>query len=141
MPRQTFDIKEFKYGVISSMDEEDIPPESASDSLNVDGDVGEGILQGIPADVEYQTAGSAALTNVKMGEFIEDGGIYYFVYWDDSDNKIKVIKDFYGVKTKEEITKFTSSLVAYLGSESVFDTAGISIGIITPGLVCFFICK
>ena len=94
MPRQTFDIKEFKYGIISSMDEEDIPPESASDSLNVDGDVGEGILQGIPADVEYQTTGDVALTNIRLGELIEDSDIYYAIYHDSSANKITGIKNF-----------------------------------------------
>jgi len=119
MPRQIFDIKGFNYGIISSLDEEDIPQEAASNSLNVDGDVGEGILQGIPLDVEKtidtNNDGSAvdALVTVKMGEFIEDEGIYYFVYFDATDNKLKVIKNFYGaVPIREELVSYTSTLAS-----------------------------
>jgi len=121
MPRQHFDIRGFNYGIISSLDEEDIPEESASSSLNIDGDAGEGILQGIPTDniklIDVNRDGDLldvgdVLTNVTMGEFIEDDGIYYFVYWDKSDSKLKVIKDFYGaLPIKEELLKYTSSLV------------------------------
>lgn len=95
MPRQVFDIKDFQYGIISSMDEEDIPSDSASDSLNVDGDVGEGILRGIPVDQAFYTAGDVALVDARLGEMIEDGGIYYLIYHDKNADKIIGIKDFY----------------------------------------------
>jgi len=140
--RQTLDIEEFKYGIISSVDEENIPSESASDSLNIDGDVGEGILRGIPTDVEKlidsDNDGTAddALTNVKMGEFIEDAGIYYFVYWDDTDDKLKVIKDFYGTTPiREELLAYTSGLsdpvtnAVVLGSQLSFTKENKSIRI------------
>ncbi|MGV8131628.1 MAG: hypothetical protein ACP5N7_06030 [Candidatus Pacearchaeota archaeon] len=127
MPRDIFDIKSFKYGIISALDEEDIPPESASDSLNVDGDAGEGVLQGIPTAVEklidsdLDATVDDALTNVKLGEFIENNGIYYFIYWDDSDNKLKVIKDFYGTTPiREEITTYDDKTAITLGSNLTF---------------------
>lgn len=109
MPRQTFDIKEFKYGVISSLDEEDISPESASDSLNVDGDVGEGILRGIPSDTEFlvDSDGDASVDdsigNIRLGEFIENDGTYYLIYHDTSDDKIKSINDFNSTRTISEL--------------------------------------
>lgn len=110
MSRQVFDIKDFKYGVISSIDEEDIPSESASDSLNVDGDSAEGILRGIPSDTQYlidsdaDAAADDALVDVRLGEFIEDNGTYYFIYHDSNANTISIIKDFYGaVPIKETL--------------------------------------
>ena len=49
MPRINLDLKDFG-GVICSPDTEDIAVNAASASLNVDGDVGEGILKGIPTN-------------------------------------------------------------------------------------------
>jgi len=95
MSRQVFDIKEFNYGIISSVDAEDIPPESASDSLNVDGDVGEGILRGIPTDAEYLTNGNTSLVDVRLGELIEHDNVYSLFYHDANANKIIGIKDFH----------------------------------------------
>jgi hypothetical protein len=80
--RESLDIRDFKYGVISSVDEEDIPSEAASDNLNIDGDAGEGRLQGIPTDIEKQydsdKSGSvdAAIIDIKSGTLIEDNGTY-----------------------------------------------------------------
>jgi len=110
MPRQTFDIKEFKYGVISALDEEDIPPESASDNLNVDGDSAEGILRGIPYDTELlvdtDIDGTAddSIGNIRLGEFIEHNGTYDLIYHDSDANKICAICDFYGTPQKLDIT-------------------------------------
>jgi len=110
MPRQTFDIKEFKYGVISALDEEDIPPESASDSLNIDGDVGEGVLQGIATDTEYQAPTGSALVNVRLGEFIEHDGIYDLIYHDKNVNTISVVTDFYNTNSEKKKLDLISSL-------------------------------
>lgn len=99
MPRQIVEIPKFNYGVISAVDAQDIPIEAASDNLNIDGDAGEGRLQGIPTDTEYQTSGSTALTNVKLGEFIENNGTYDFIYHNANTDKIIKITDFYGTKT------------------------------------------
>ena len=104
MPRQTFNIKNFNQGIISALDEEDIPQEAASDSLNIDGDVGQGILQGIPIDTEFlvdsDQDGSVddSIGNIKLGEFIEKDGDYDLIYHDSSANKIKTIVDFEGDK-------------------------------------------
>lgn len=109
MSRQVFDIKDFKYGVISSIDEEDIPSESASDSLNVDGDSAEGILRGIPADTEKlidtgdaDTTVDDALVDVRLGEMLETGGVYTLVYHDSNANKISTIQDFYGTTPTQD---------------------------------------
>lgn len=102
MPREIFDIKSFDYGIISSVDEEDIPAESASDSLNIDGDVGEGILRGIPADSEYKidadndAAADDSIADIRLGEFIENNGLYDLIYHDSNANKIIGVKNFYG---------------------------------------------
>ena len=117
MPRQSSGIRDFKYGVISSVDEEDIPIESASDNLNVDGDVGEGILRGIPADTEKLIdTGDAdldvddALVSVRLGEMLEDEGTYTLIYHDSANNKISSVQDFYGaVPTQDDILTTTVS--------------------------------
>ena len=113
MPRKVFDIKDFKYGVISSVDEEDIPPEAASDSLNVDGDVGEGILQGIPVDIEL-TVASASIAYIRQGEFIEHDGIYDLIYHDAQNDTISVITDFYGTTYQKKL-----NIISSLSSDNV----------------------
>ena len=112
MPRQVFDIEKFNNGIISAVDAEDLPPESASDSLNVDGDAGEGKLQGIPTDVVFEAPTGSALTNVKLGEFIEENGIYDFIYHDQSANTISVIVDFYDTNSTKKKLNIISSLTS-----------------------------
>ena len=114
MPRQSENIKEFKYGVISSVDEQDIPIESASNSLNVDGDVGEGILRGIPTDVEFKAPTGSDIPYIKQGQFIEHDGIYDLIYHDAQNNTISVITDFYGTTYKKKL-----NIISSLSSDNV----------------------
>ena len=114
MPRKSENIKEFKYGVISSVDEQDIPIESASNSLNVDGDVGEGILRGIPTDVEFKAPTGSDIPYIKQGQFIEHDGIYDLIYHDAQNNTISVITDFYGTTYKKKL-----NIISSLSSDSV----------------------
>ena len=119
MPRNSLDISEFKYGIISAVDEEDIPQESASDSLNVDGDVGEGILRGIPTDSEYKidsdadAAADDSIADIRLGEFIEDSGTYHLIYHDSNNNKIIGVKNFYGaLPIKEDLVASVADTVS-----------------------------
>jgi len=120
--RETSVIKEFKYGIISSLDAEDIPQESASDSLNVDGDVGEGILRGIPTDTEILIDSDLdgtiddAIAYIKQGEFIEHDGIYDLIYHDSYNNTISVITDFYGTTAAN---KRKLNIISSLSSDNV----------------------
>lgn len=122
MPRQLFDIRGFNYGIISSLDEEDIPEESASSSLNIDGDAGEGILQGIPADnillIDSNLEGDIddAIGYISQGKLIEDNGIYDLIYHDSFNNTISAITDFYGTTAS---TKRKFNLVSSLTSDNV----------------------
>ena len=117
MPRNVFDIKDFKYGVISSVDEEDIHPESASDSLNVDGDVGEGILRGIPSDTAYQVPTTTDVADITRGVLIENGGYYDLIYHDANANTLNAICDFYD--TNANVTTKKLALVSSLTSDKV----------------------
>ena len=98
MPRQTAQIRNFNQGIISAIDDKDIPIESASDSLNIDGDVAQGILQGIPTDVTFTTNGSATIGNIRLGEFIENDTLYDLIYHDSSANSVRAIVDFHSSK-------------------------------------------
>lgn len=128
MPRNSLDIKEFKYGIISAVDEEDIAQESASDSLNVDGDVGEGILRGIPTDSEYKidsdgdAAADDSIADIRLGEFIENGGLYDLIYHDSNANKLIGVKNFYGalpIKQDLATTNISDNTSIVLDKKSV----------------------
>lgn len=112
--RNSLDIRNF-LGIISSTDESDIPDNCATDSLNIDGDVAEGILQSIPTDVADQI-NSNNYGNISAGEFIEINNVYYLIYHDKANNKISVICDFYNTeglkKQLDLITGLTSTNVS-----------------------------
>ena len=133
MPRKVFDIPEFKYGIISAVDEEDIPPEAASDSLNIDGDVGEGILRGIPSDTELTVdivrdgTANESLAYVRSGRFIEHGGIYDLIYHDSYANKINAICDFYG--TPQKLTDLTPSVTIEDSTTIIANNKQVYIGV------------
>ena len=103
MPRETFDIRSFNLGIISNADAEDIPANSASDSVNIDGDAPEGLLKGIPIDVEFLTSGSVALGNVRLGAMIESAGKYDLIYHDSSADKIIGISDFHSANVSDRV--------------------------------------
>ena len=94
MPRESFDIKLFNKGLVSSVDAEDIPVDSASYSENIDGDAVEGRLQGIPA---YTTKFSDKGLYVGKSAWVRrDTGEYDLIYDDRNGANIKAISDFYG---------------------------------------------
>lgn len=93
MYRVTQDIRAFNYGTITAIDNKDIPLDAAADSLNIDGTI-DGILKGIPTDTEL-LINSSSIGKIKIGEFIEQDGVYDLIYNDSYDGKIYAIVDFY----------------------------------------------
>lgn len=101
MPRETLDIKLFNYGIYSKPDAQDIPLESASDSDNVDGDLYEGRLGGIPANANFTTYGWDALNYAWLKR---NNGKWDLVYNSgDTIHAIQAILDFYGTPAQSSL--------------------------------------
>lgn len=106
MPRESFDIKLFNKGIISSVDAEDIPVDSASYSENIDGDAVEGRLQGIPASTtKFSDKG---LYVGKSAWIRRDTGEYDLIYDDRNGANIKAISNFYTAGSETESTPISS---------------------------------
>ena len=59
MPKQSYEIKDFRFGIMSNpSDERDIPEGAASVSLNIDPEH-TGNLRGITEDMEFKQSGFA----------------------------------------------------------------------------------
>lgn len=103
MPRETLDIKLFNYGIYSKPDAQDIPLESASDSDNVDGDLYEGKLGGIPANDTDYTA--YAWNAVNYSWLKRNNGKWDLIYNSgDTIHAIFGVLDFYGTKASSSIS-------------------------------------
>lgn len=114
MPRETLDIRLFNHGIYSRPDAQDIPLESASDSDNVDGDLYEGKLGGIPESDTTRTLGFDAFNYAWIKR---TNGLWDLVYATDAagSSAIKVIKDFYNASPTASATTlsvFGTSLVS-----------------------------
>lgn len=99
MPRQTLDIKTFQYGIFSRPDAQDIPLESASDSNNVDGDMLEGKLGGVPEtqNTSLRTVGFDAINYAWIKRHSGSSVVWDLIYnTGDTSNTVKGITDFYG---------------------------------------------
>jgi len=97
--RETIDIRTFG-GIITVVDQEDIPAEAASYSLNVDCEA-EGKLQGISGPTAVSiTSGDGA--NIKRGAWINNDQ-FDFIYYDSEEDKIKAITDFHGTPTASDL--------------------------------------
>src|SRR5574343_1577887 len=101
MPTSTFDIPVFSEGLVTSVDQQDIPASAASYSENIDGDAVEGRLQGIPGSTVKSSTGS--IENMGKNAFIRrDDGKYDLVY-NNGTTDIRVLSDFYGTPADSQV--------------------------------------
>lgn len=91
MPRDQFDIKMFDKGLITFAEQQDIPPESASYSENIDGDAVMGRLQGIPG---FTSKSTDAVKSMGLNSWVTRADDKYdLIYTDGTD--IRAVQDFY----------------------------------------------
>ena len=124
MPTETFDIKVFSDGLVTAIDQEDIPKSAASYSENIDGDAVEGRLQGIP---NYTTKSTdAELKNMGKNAWIRrDTGEHDLIYTDGTD--IRAVQDFYNNSPTE-----SQIIAGVVGTSFITQNKAVHIG--TGGL-------
>ena len=66
MPKELFEMRSFHAGTITTPDQEDIPNEAASYSLNLDSVSEQGVLKGIPGDRTLSTSGTTRVYDIGL---------------------------------------------------------------------------
>ena len=114
---EPINIRLFNKGTVTAPDAEDISLESSSDALNVEPDITDGKLRGIPTNGDAYTANSVQIPDVRLGEFIENNGVFDFIYHDKSDGTannrhISAITNFYGAEGSRVLSDLITSNVS-----------------------------
>lgn len=119
MPNETINLRRFNVGTITNPDAEDINLESASDSLNVDGDLNDGKLRAIPtnsATGAYQANGNVEIVNVRLAAFIQKDNLitpqYDLIYHDALDEDITAVTDFYDTEANRTLTDLITTNIS-----------------------------
>ena len=129
MPKELKEISTFVTGTITTSSSSDIPDDAASYSLNIDSVTQDGVLKGVPTDKILQDdtpdgGGSAVNLSVNANELtvFDDDDKQKIVYYDPTDDKIKIISNIYDTSTAGSFTD--SMAVSNLSSsgESVTGT-------------------
>jgi hypothetical protein len=94
MPRNKLVIERFNAGIITAVSKEDLPPDAASVSTDVDNASELGILRGRHGDSEFSD--TMGLNAVSHGWITRDGGERDLVYLDGANGSLKLLTDFYG---------------------------------------------
>jgi len=95
--KSTQNVERFDEGIISSVDEKDIPDEAASWSFDVDGETEPGKLIGRFDDTLVTANSAAAIKSAKCNTFLTNSDkTQDLVYYNGYDGKIQTITDFYG---------------------------------------------
>ena len=100
MPKELFEIRNFTKGIVSTPSEEDIPPNAATYSLNVEPNAIDGKLSGRKSDTAKAIVG---LTAVQSSAFVDSSisGKKDLIYYDGND--INKVEDFYDNPVEEKI--------------------------------------
>ena len=93
MPKELFEIKAFNRGTISSPSEEDIPPEAAAHSINIDPSATDGMLQAVKEDIANPGAITAGNGGDNSLEFIGDTLVSY-KFVSSGSGKIRATDDY-----------------------------------------------
>ena len=110
MPRLKFPINKFRNGTATSMSDRDAPPESPVESHNVDPTVESGTLTALQEDDilvinNEEKRGWACKDDITIGNLeeveahidkmgiIDDNGTHRLVFYNDTTNTIKTIKN------------------------------------------------
>lgn len=130
MPRNNLLIKVFDKGIMSAIDNADIPDNAASSSKNIEGDAELGVLRSVNGNLNV---GSYANRADEHGFLKRADNKYDLFYRRQDDNVIRVVTDFYGLTPSDTYPSYSgigtgSFLTA--GSNATFQSSayGIHIG-------------
>ena len=125
---EQLDIKLFDKGLVTSVEQGDLPIDSAAYSENIDS-TANGLLRGIPASSAKTIVGGDTGKNIKKSAWLRrDTGEYDLVF--SNGTEIRAITDFYGSAPTESsaiLTTPVTSMVAqnkaiYIGTGGTKDT-------------------
>ena len=119
MPKQIIELNNFNVGTVTTPDVRDIPVESAAYSLNLDSVVEDGLLRGVPADALKETddgTSSTAMIATTTSTIQRNSSTRDVVYYDSTNNKLNMIKDFEG--TTDTIDTYGGSVSSAIVSGS-----------------------
>lgn len=108
-------VERFDEGIVSSVDEKDIPDNAASWSQNVDGETIPGKLIGRYGDTLFTAAASAAIKSMKKNVFLTNSDkTQDLVGYNAADGKLQTISDFFGTigAITDQLTPGTGKTVA-----------------------------
>ena len=122
MPKQIVELNTFNVGTVTTPDVRDIPVEAASYSLNLDSVVEDGLLRGVPADALKETddgTSSTAMIATTTSTIQRNSSTRDVVYYDSSNNKLNMIKDFEGTADTIDTYEGSVSSAIVSGSDEV----------------------
>ncbi len=102
MPKELFEMRSFHAGTITTPDQEDIPNEAASYSLNLDSVSEQGVLKGIPGDRTLSTSGTTRVYDIGLIKNGDNHGLAR-VRLDGSNLDADVIEDIYDSATQRDL--------------------------------------
>ena len=137
MPKSILHIKNFNKGIETTTSEEDISPETASHSLNIDPLAQDGKLASIPHDkflkstglTDSSVASDGAITHpsalavvAEEMSIVNDGKVHNLFFYNSNTKKIEVVKDVY----REDTGNFgTTTAVTTLSTDAEQNTDGV----------------
>ena len=122
MPKQIIELNNFNVGTVTTPDVRDIPVESAAYSLNLDSVVEDGLLRGVPADALKETddgTSSTAMIATTTSTIQRNSSTRDVVYYDSTNNKLNMIKDFEGTTDTIDTYEGSVSSAIVSGSDEV----------------------
>ena len=122
MPKEVIELNNFNVGTVTTPDVRDIPVESAAYSLNLDSVVEDGLLRGVPADATKETddaTSSTAMIATATSTIQRNSSTRDVVYYDSTNNKLNMIKDFEGTTDTIDSYEGSVSSVIVSGSDEV----------------------
>jgi len=122
MPKQIVELNNFNVGTITTPDVRDIPVEAAAYSLNLDSVVEDGLLRGVPADALKETddgTSSTAMIATTTSTIQRNSSTRDVVYYDSTNNKLNMIKDFEGTTDTIDTYEGSVSSAIVSGSDEV----------------------
>ena len=121
MPKEVIELNNFNVGTVTTPDVRDIPVEAASYSLNLDSVVEDGLLRGVPADATKYTEGtsSTAMIATTTSTIQRNSSTRDVVYYDSTNNKLNMIKDFEGTPDTIDTYEGSVSSAIVSGSDEV----------------------
>ena len=98
MPKEIYEIKDFRLGTVTAVSEKDLPASAASLSFNLDPYANDGKLRGVQASKVMSTSGWATSSGIdgfngEHSSVINNKGTRTLVFYDNDTNKYKYVTD------------------------------------------------